>query len=500
MQQVTSGRESGSTPNSGSQWTTLRPYLYAVPALGVVFAVLAFVVSKSMSPTYTADGRVFLDTSAQLSGQQAQDIVRLGQTQAALLTSNMVFGDAGRTLGISEATLRKSVKAVFASEAAYITVSANARRPDEATLRVVAVERAFERASGAQRQAQFVAAASSLRDLQTNLGTQLNIVQRSLQSSPSDARLLAQQAALSKQMSDVADKLSAQVVAQDTAGTGVSLFEAPLTPKDPSSPRAAVAAEIAFLFGALLGGAATWVVTGRRARRSEPVIESSDMPALGWLPPANASPKPTVTEDTALALMLELPSGARTVALVPIGDYSIAPCPAEELAAGIRFQGQRAFVLDSASAAVPMPILDRPPAEGLPRRELNVEDLAQSRPDEHLATVNWSRMADVDQLFKALRELEALTLITVGELSKLSTQLVLSRSDAAVLIVSDVQHDLETAATVVRHRCTSVLGYMTVGEPAYERIKAREPKLENHSVRWPENPQSGDPGLVSSNA
>ena len=112
-------------------------YCWLIPLSALLIAGLTYVLDGMKPPAYTAVGRIFLAPNAPANGQQAEDVARTGQTQAKMLTSNVVTRVAAKELNFPEAALTGEVSADFDTEASYITLSVSAPNARDAALRLV---------------------------------------------------------------------------------------------------------------------------------------------------------------------------------------------------------------------------------------------------------------------------------------------------------------------------------------------------------------------------
>jgi hypothetical protein len=461
-----SGRETWPIHRSASWARGLLRHAWLIPVSALLVAGFAYFVDGGKTPTYTAAGRIFLATETPVNGQSATDIARAGQTQAALITSSLVTREAATAVNLSSTELTGKVKADFATEASYITLSVTAGTAKDAALRAVAVERAYERVSLTQRQAQYLAVKDSLQGRLTTITADLSNVQKSLIATPSDPRLNAQLTSLTKQLADASDKMAAAGIAADSAGTGVGLFEPPDVPSAPTSPKPALAAVIGLALGGFLGALLAWLLPRIHERRAIPPLDIMGLRPLGELDGDGLGADSAA--DAALSVLLELPPGGQVMALLPAAGEPIAPQSALRLATALSAHGQSVVLVDGDSRRTLTTAVDArqgggrdrfPPTEGLPPSDGSNSASLRLVPAGAPGASLWP--SDVDALIGRLRKSYHLVVVVTGPLSKPDTRLLLSRSDIGLLVFDSRPDSIPPFDMASLHRVkTPVVGYI----------------------------------------
>jgi uncharacterized protein involved in exopolysaccharide biosynthesis len=476
-----SGREAWPTKRPTSMQRAVLRKAWLIPACALLVAFLAYVVDARHRPTYTAVGQIYLAAGVPVSGQPTEDIARTGATQATMLTSNVVIRDAEKAANLPMGSLRDRVAAVYAKEASYITLSVTARTAKDAALWTVAVERAYERASLTQRQAQYLAIRNSLQDQIATVTTDLVNVQKGLQTAPSDARLNAQQTSLTKQLTDATDKMSEAALAANSVGTGVGLFAPPDTPSVPTSPKPILTAIIGLLLGALLGSLLAWLLARLGERGAAPTLATLGLRRLGELG-GDEIGSDSATADAALSVLLELPPGGQVIALLSTAGSPTTVASGFELAASLDADGQSAAVVDGIPQEISALEESGRGRDATERPGATEYQAADGRtaglwvvPSSVLGVPMWPN--DVDNLIRQLRVSFQFIFVATGPLSRPESRLLLSRADVGVLVLNDGVASLAAPEVAwLRRLSTPLVGYIARhpargGEPTRSGVR-----------------------------
>jgi hypothetical protein len=305
-----------------------------------------------------------------------------------------------------------------------------------------------------------------MQDQVATLTTDLANIQKGLQATLSDARLLAQQTSLTKQLTDASDKMSEAGLSANSVGTGVGLFAPPDTPSAPTSPRPALAAVIGLFLGSFLGGLLAWLLARLHDRRTTPTLATLGLRRLGRLD-GHGTGNDLMAADAALSVVLELPPDGQVIALLPAGNATTA-MSGLELATALDATGQSVAVLDGARAT-------ESTTEGggggrdAKGRPAAARHLA-SDPDAPVSALKvfprgppgaplWP--SDMDNLIGQLRKSYQIVVVATGPMSSPESRLLLSRSDVGVLVLAEGVEALPPADVAwLRRVATPVVGYL----------------------------------------
>jgi capsular polysaccharide biosynthesis protein len=405
---------------------------FAIVALAALIgAAMAFAAAELLPAQYRATGQIFIDTSS----QSVNDIGRVGQTQAALAASNQVLSEAAKSLDLPATALRGKVSAVFASEAAYITLSATGSNAKEAALRVVAVERAYEGASTAQHQAQYQDAARRLKDQGNSLAKDLTNVQKSLAANPSDVALTYQQNLVSRQLTDASNRLAEATLSANSVGSGVALFEVPDAEASVRSPRPLVVCVAGLILGILVGSLISWLRW--QARRQQTVPAHGRPPSyLGTL----LGPEVTAESlrETGRRVLGGMPLGAQVLAVVLSTDSGYTAWQAVHgLATALRKAGEDLLIIDSDPRGAAYRALVDAESEAGPSTVSAERGLgARQRRPELSRLQRGGRLSaeELDELLQSPSNSGRLAVFIMGSVVGPSSRRVLARADAVVLL------------------------------------------------------------------
>jgi capsular polysaccharide biosynthesis protein len=228
----------------------------AIAALSVSFAVMAYVFSSSMTPSYTATAMI----SSQAVGQEENVDVDTAQRQlaaaTALATSTAVLDSTAARTGATPADVRTAVFARLDPGTGVIGISATALVPRRAAAlaNAAATEFLTQRAAGIREGLE--ATESSLRAEMDRLGEQG-------EPAAEDVRVLHERVA------DIR-------VRATLAGRDLGLVRAAAQPSEPSSPKPLLSAFLALMASAIV---ASVVVVARDTLR-KPVTSTRELEAL----------------------------------------------------------------------------------------------------------------------------------------------------------------------------------------------------------------------------
>lgn len=335
-------------------------YRYAVAIATLVFVIVGYLVSSSLTPVYEATATIVL-SDAQPFGDEVVDPARRTQQEANRLASRAVFSQAAESLGgISRDELMDRVAVGSDAAVGLLEVTARSRDPESAAETANAVTEAYEQISRQSVTRQLEEVAEVLETQQAELSDQIDTLRSELEDNPSDSAAQVQQETIQGQLVALQTRISEMSTEAALYGSGVADIERAIPPPEPSRPQPLRDAAGAGIVGlALACAAAYWRASYADKGKVDPTAIFG-APLLAQIPDFRPSSggtagSPLFDLDAAEAYQFLLSSfeyaldqsGARSILVTSAFAGDGKSLTALHLARALAIQGRDVMLVDS---------------------------------------------------------------------------------------------------------------------------------------------------------
>jgi polysaccharide biosynthesis transport protein len=267
----------------------VRKWTIHVVALTLIGAVIAFFVSKSLTPTYEAKGDVLVVAGP---GQNAADIVTLTSTAATLLTAPLLLQKVidALNLGVSTDALARQVTAIPSSNTELVDVTARDPSAQRAAQIANAIMNTYvsdvTQANAARIGQAGAVLQAQIKNVETTLSQEEQAVATAQQANQDTTALRAAVAANTALLSQLTQSSSNFQATQAQNLETVSVAVPAAAPLSPASPKISLTTALGALAGLLLGLglAALLDFLDQGLHTADDVRERLGLPCLGVVP------------------------------------------------------------------------------------------------------------------------------------------------------------------------------------------------------------------------
>jgi capsular exopolysaccharide synthesis family protein len=467
----------------------VRKWTIPVVAITVIAAVIAFFVSKSLTPIYSAKGDVLVvaGPGQNVAGDVSLNAAQATTTAATLLTEPPLLQRVIRTLNLNVTTdaLAKQVTAIPASNTELVEVTVTDPSPQSAAQIANAIMATYVSEVTAQNTAHIGEAGAALqaqiKAVQTTLSQDeqsLAAAQHAGQDTTALRNAVAANTALLSQLTQNYSTFQA-TQAQNLETVSVA---APATPPlSPSSPRTSVNTALGALAGLLLGLglAALFEFLDQGLHNADDVRERLGLPCLGVVPhyvvqftkTGEDAPKLTTKEQRRMDAASEAYRRLRTNLLFAAADTDLSSVVLTSARAGegkTRTAANLAVAIANSDKRVVLIDADmRRPSQhrlfGKPIQE-GVSELILATTSERVPSLNGTHATQYDNL----------TLVTSGTIPPNPSELLASKRASRLfhslaasydmLVIDTPPAEVVTDALSVAAECSATIIVVEAGK------------------------------------